>query len=311
MSRPEEETPEATQKATPEATTEGLPKARPKARTIVITGASDGIGKSAAFTLHAAHQYDDSPTELVLVGRNPEKTRSVAQQINAKYYTADFSDLSEVRALAQTLKDNHPHIDVLANNAGGYFDGPLITKDGYELTWQVNYAAPFLLTTLLLDKLISANATVVNTSSVAAQYLSRFSFKDTQSLSRFSSRRAYGNSKLAQVMFTHELHRRFHSQGLNAVAFHPGVIATNFASGTRGLLALGYHSPARKVMSDVAKGGENLAYFIDGTPDIAWKSGLFYNDRRTPGKIRKIAYDDSSTEKLYDMTERYLQLREH
>ncbi len=117
-------------------------------RTIVITGASDGIGAAAAHTLHKNRPGD----RLIIVGRNPDKTRSVASAIGAEYFTADFASLAEVRALADELNQLE-HIHALANNAGGIFDGPVTTTDGFELTWQINVVAPFLLTSLLQDKL--------------------------------------------------------------------------------------------------------------------------------------------------------------
>ena len=130
-------------------------------RTIILTGASDGIGAAAARMLA---ERDDH--RLILVGRSPEKTRAVAGELDLEYHLADFSSLDQVRELAQALDATCERIDVLANNAGGIFDGPTRTTDGFEKTFQVNHLAPYLLTNLLIDKLLDSSGSVVNTASV-------------------------------------------------------------------------------------------------------------------------------------------------
>lgn len=114
-------------------------------KTVVITGASDGIGAAAARSI--AEQGD----RVIVVGRSPEKTSAVAHEIGAEYFTADFARLDDVRALAASLLATAPQIDVLANNAGGIFGDRTPTIDGHEKTFQVNHLAPFLLTHLLGD----------------------------------------------------------------------------------------------------------------------------------------------------------------
>ena len=128
-------------------------------RTIVITGASDGIGAAAARSLSR------SGANVVVVGRSETKTIAVAQELDADYFVADFSDLSQVRALADKIRSEYPRIDVLANNAGGMGREVEMTADGLEKTYQVNYLAPFLLTTQLMDLLVDSRATVLNTTS--------------------------------------------------------------------------------------------------------------------------------------------------
>ena len=125
-------------------------------RTVVITGASDGIGAAAARRLHAdGHR-------VVVVGRSPE-TRAVAAELGVQHHVADFARLDDVRALAADLASLE-RIDVLANNAGGIFGDRTLTADGFEKTLQVNHLAPFLLTALLLDTLLASGAAVVNLS---------------------------------------------------------------------------------------------------------------------------------------------------
>ena len=126
-------------------------------KTIIITGASDGIGAAAARRLH------QDGHRVVVVGRSAHKTLAVAREIGADHFVADFTRLQEVRALAADLDAAYPWIDVLANNAGGVFGDPTKTDDGFERTFQVNYLAPFLLTLRLMDKLIASQATVIQT----------------------------------------------------------------------------------------------------------------------------------------------------
>src|SRR5271157_6112208 len=118
---------------------------RVKNKTIVITGASDGIGAAAARLLTA------QDAQVIIVGRSPQKTPKVAGELNAPYYLADFSKLDDVRKLASQIKKDIPRIDVLVNNAGGVMGERRLTVDGNEMTIQVNHLAPFLLTNLLLN----------------------------------------------------------------------------------------------------------------------------------------------------------------
>ncbi|WP_425954578.1 SDR family NAD(P)-dependent oxidoreductase [Xylanimonas sp. McL0601] len=244
-------------------------------KTIIVTGASDGIGAAAAQQLAAEGH------RVVVVGRSPEKTEAVARRIGTEAFLhADFARLDDVRRLAADLRHLCPRIDVLANNAGGMFDGPVATVDGFERTFQVNHLAPFLLTHLLLDVLIDSGASVIATSSMGARGLSRIDADDLQTWHGFTTPRAYGNAKLANILFTKALHERYHARGLSAVAFHPGVIATNFASETRNWMRIGYHTPARRLFASPARGGSNLVFFADGTPGRDWVPGAFYDQRR-------------------------------
>ena len=266
-------------------------------QTIVITGASDGIGAAAARRLRDA--LPDA--RLVLVGRNPAKTAAVAADVGAEHHVADHSRLDEVRDLAAELRQLE-RIDVLANNAGGMFDGPIRTADGHELTWQVNHLAPYLLTNLLLPTLLESRASVVATSSMASAFLARFNPEDPETRRDFSPGRAYGNSKLANVLFTRELHNRFHDRGLSTVAFHPGVVATNFGAEASGLFHYGYQTAVARMFTPAPDGGLNLAYFVAGVPGIHWESGRYYNDRLRPGIRRRPGRDPLLAARVFDDT---------
>lgn len=260
-------------------------------RTIVITGASDGIGAAAAHTLHKNRPGD----RLIIVGRNPDKTRSVASAIGAEYFTADFASLAEVRTLADELNQLE-HIHALANNAGGIFDGPVTTADGFELTWQINVVAPFLLTSLLQDKLRADDATVVQTASVAHLLMSYFRPEDPNTFRNFNSSRAYGNAKLGDMLLT----RYLDLHGLTAVSFHPGALATSFAQTSSGVISRVYSSVVAKALGAPSVGGDNLAYYLAGTPGIHFESGEYYNEKRRPGRQRPIAKNLEVARRIFD-----------
>lgn len=263
-------------------------------RTIVITGASDGIGAASARQLHEAGE------RVVIVGRNPEKTDAVASSLGAPSLVADFSDLSQVRELATSLLERYERIDVLANNAGGIFGGRTETIDGFELTFQVNHLAPFLLTNLLMERLTASRASVIQTSSQAARHFARFDADDLQSEQRYSPGSAYGNAKLANVLFTRELHRRHGDDGVSAVAFHPGVIASGFAGASTGLWRWFYTSPfAQRLLTSTDVGGARLTWLALGKPGVDWTPGGFYADNRAT-RTSPLADDPGLAKRLWE-----------
>jgi NAD(P)-dependent dehydrogenase (short-subunit alcohol dehydrogenase family) len=263
-------------------------------RTIVITGGSDGIGAASARQLH------DAGEQVVLVGRNPEKTAKVAGELGVPSYVADYSELSQVRDLAASLLENHPRIDVLANNAGGVFGERTVTADGYELTFQVNHLGGFLLTNLLLDRLIESRASVIQTSSLAARRFSRFDIDDLQGQRRYSASTAYGNGKLANILFTRELHRRFGDRGVSAAAFHPGAIASGFAATSTGPWRFMYTNPlAVKLLTSTDIGGARLTWLALGKPGVDWEPGEYYSNNRR-ARTSAVADDPGIAKKLWD-----------
>ncbi|WP_349827206.1 SDR family NAD(P)-dependent oxidoreductase [Brevibacterium litoralis] len=274
-------------------------------RTLVITGASDGIGAAAARILEGPRNH------LVLVGRNTDKTAAIARDTGADALTADFTDLAQVRALATTLLDRYPRIDVLANNAGGLYAGPELTGDGFEKSFQINHLAPFLLTHLLMDRLMESRTAVVNTSSFASILYARPDLDDPQTLEGFTENRAYGNAKLWNILFTKELHRRFHTDsgpGIDAVAFHPGVIRTNFAADAGGYPRRVYHSVVSKFLASAHRGGQNLVHFMTGIPGRTWESGGFYGTNFRPMRTHRMASDPAAAHTLWETSEEMLGL---
>ncbi|WP_426936329.1 SDR family NAD(P)-dependent oxidoreductase [Brevibacterium sp. LE-L] len=254
-------------------------------RTIVITGASDGIGAAAA------RQLADTDARLILIGRSPEKTQAVAEATGAEYHLADFTRLDEVRRLARVLNESCSRIDVLANNAGGMFSGPVTTPDGFEKTFQVNHLAPYLLTHLLIDRLLDSRAAVVNTSSIGARLFGNIDLDDLNNWQGFTPNKAYGDAKLANILFTKGLHERFHARGLSSVAFHPGNVATNFAADTDSYFQRVYHGVLKRFLISPQQGGARLRHFIDGKPGGTWASGEYYGTPRRIGSTNRQASD--------------------
>ncbi|MFF6995849.1 SDR family NAD(P)-dependent oxidoreductase [Streptomyces sp. NPDC008313] len=244
-------------------------------KTIVITGASDGIG------LSAARQLVRDGHHVVMVGRSPDKIRTVADELGTEYLTADFARLDDVRALASELNVRHPRIDVLVNNAGAILGERTVTADGFEESFQVNYLAHFLLTNLLIDALLAGGASVVQTSSNAARLSSRVELDDLNNSRRYSPVRAYGNAKMELILFTQELHRRYHSRGLSAVAFHPGGVASGFARNSRSPVGTLFRSPVpRLFFQSPDKGAGQLLWLATSEPGRSWASGAYYEKRR-------------------------------
>lgn len=268
-------------------------------QTIVLTGASDGIGAAAA------RQLAERGHRVVVVGRSPEKTAAVAEGIGAPFHVADFADLAQVRALAEELT-TYPRIDVLANNAGGIFTRQT-TVDGFEKTLQVNHLAPFLLTHLLMDRLVGSGAKVIQTSSVGHRAFGRIDLDDLENSRGWNANKAYGDAKLANVLFTKELHRRYADRGLSAVAFHPGGIATNFANDTSSVMRFAYHTPIRHLMTSVETGGRRLVWLAEGTPGVTWRSGGYY-ERNKPGKVNPQVHDEDLARGLWERSEAMLGL---
>jgi len=265
-------------------------------RTIVITGASDGVGAAAAERLHRSGEH------VVVVGRSPQKTAAVAGRLGVDHFVADFAELSQVRDLAQQLLDRYPRIDVLANNAGGIMGAQrAVTVDGHEKTFQVNHLAPFLLTTLLLNRLIESSASVINTSSVGNRLFGNIDITDLDHEREYKAQRAYGDAKLANILFTKELHRRYHGSGISTAAFHPGPVATNFgADSGDGMLKFVYHTPLKNLaLIGPEQGSDQLVWLASSNPGTDWISGEYYA-RYKPGRPNKQANDPALAEQLWE-----------
>jgi len=288
-----------------------------KGKTVVITGASDGIGAAAA------RRMTELGADVVVIGRSPEKTRKVAEALGCRSYTADFTRLDEVHLLAEKLQSSCSAIHVLANNAGGIFGKREITVDNHEKTFQINHLAHFLLTYELLDLLKAGTATVISTSSIAHRIFSRFDINDLELEHRYSAHRAYGNAKLANILFTRELQRRFGADGISAAAFHPGNVATRFAGDSTSPLRFVYHTPLRYLAGLISpdKGADTLVWLASTAPGTApgsgpginpgadsgtgWKPGGYFYKRKAVRPLKK-ARDPKLAEQLWDISEQMI-----
>ena len=255
-------------------------------KTIIITGASDGIGAATARQLNALGH------KVIIVGRNAEKTEKLAKELCAPYHIADFSKLEDVIHLARELTA-YPHIDVLANNAGAVLNERTITQDGFERTFQINVLAGFLLTTLLTDKLCKDNATVIQTSSIAANIFGhKFNINDIQNERGYNPIKAYSEAKLCNILLTRELHRRYSAHGISAVAFEPGVPRSNFASEASWFLKTAYHSPLKYLFtSSKEKSAKRLIRLALGTPGKDFLCGETYSDK----KLFRVKFKDNGS----------------
>lgn len=253
------------------------------AKTIIITGASDGIG------LAAAKKLKSKGHNVVIVGRNPVKTEIAAKELSVPFHIADYSRLSEVKRLAEELR-KYERIDALCNNAGGAFGDREVTEDGFEKTLQVNVLGGFLLTILLADKLCESKATVVQTSSIAANLFGKdFDGKDFGNEKNFAAFSAYGYAKLEDIFFTRELQRRYGERGISAVAFEPGVVRTNFASEAKGFVKFCYHSPLKYLFTITPeKSAERLVRLAEGVAGKDFALGEVYSGK----KIMKLKFRD-------------------
>jgi len=250
-------------------------------KTIVITGASAGIGASAAARL-AGEGWD-----VAVVGRNRERTTRVAASVGGTPFVADFDRLDDVRALAAGLLEHYPRIDVLANNAGGLVSTKGLTADGHERTLQHNHLAPFLLTTLLLERLVASDARVVNTASLM-NLVGTVRLEDMEWTARpwLGGWRAYGTSKLATILFTKELARR---TGLSAYSFHPGYVSTGFGADDR-LMKISQAIRPGGFGIPVEQGAEPLVLLATGA-GVAAPSGTYFDQLKPNGATRRQAHD--------------------
>lgn len=271
--------------------------------TILITGASDGIGAASARTLMAKGH------RVIIVGRSAAKTAAVAKHTGAESFVADFSRLDDVRALAEQIKASlDGRLDVLANNAGGIFGDRIVTTDGYEYTFQVNHLAPFLLTHLLLPLLRRSREPRIVTVSSEAHRFARLDFNDLQSEKRYAPLVAYADSKLANILFTRSLANQLRGEGITANCLHPGGVATNFGSGFGGgLLGLAM-TLARPFFISPEKGAET-SIFLASSPAVKGVSGQYF-DRKKPKEPSQKALSHYNAQRLWEISEQLTRTRE-
>jgi NAD(P)-dependent dehydrogenase (short-subunit alcohol dehydrogenase family) len=268
---------------------------------VVLTGATNGIGLAAAEAL-AAHG-----AKLAIVARSEEKANEAVRRIvqaggtHVDVLYADLAAQASVRRLATEILDRYPTVDVLVNNAGAIFSTRGVTEDGIERTWALNHLAPFLLTTLLLDRLKqSAPARIITTSS-DAHTGATIPFDDLNTERGYPLRgfRRYGETKLANILFTAELARRLEGTGVTANCFHPGLVATGFNRNNEGWMNV-VMSAMRPFARSPRRGADTLVWLAESA-DVAGESGGYYLDRRRRSPS-KAAQDVDAARRLWDVS---------
>ena len=274
--------------------------------TVLITGATRGIGQAAAVELARRG------CEVALVGRDAERVRETADLARAEGATvhehvADLQRMDEVRRLAAEVLDAHPKLDVLANNAGALFSSRRVTEDGFEQTFALNHAAPFLLTELLLERLQADGGGRIVTTASDAHEEGELDLDDLQWERRpFRAMKVYGTSKLCNVLFTRELGRRLAGGSVVANCFHPGVVRTGFGKNDGGiwkvLTTIGgpfFRSPAR---------GARSLVWLALDPAAAQLNGAYVQDEKVI-QASAAGRDDALAAGLWERTEALLAAR--
>src|SRR5437016_4735442 len=253
-------------------------------KTIVITGATSGIGRVAAERLASIG------ARLVLVARDKMRGQAMLARlrehapISHSIHYADLSRLVEMKRVAAEIAAAETRIDVLINNAGALFGSRQVTEDGLERTFAVNHMAYVVLTHGLRDRLIaSAPARVVNTSS-NAHTRARLDFDDLQSTHGYRGFKVYGRSKLCNILYTRELARRWAGTGVTANSLHPGFVATRFGDQSGGLIAVGIRVAKRFALSP-EEGAETLVH-LASSPAVEGVSGEYFHRCRPPAPTR-------------------------
>ena len=270
--------------------------------TVIITGATSGIGLAAAKAL-VAHGVG-----VAIVARNRSRAQQAVDRIAkagdgrrrpVDALVADLSSQEQVRTLAGEMITRYSRIDALVNNAGAMFTNRQISVDGIEMTWAVNHLAPFLLTNLLVDRLREGAPSRVVTTASAAHTRATIPFDDINADRSFGGFRRYGQSKLANILFTRELARRIEGTGVTATCFHPGFVATAFNHNNGPIMSLGM-TFLSLLSRKPDKGAETLVW-LASAPDAIGMSGGYFVDRRLQAPSAA-AQDDDTARRLWELS---------
>jgi NAD(P)-dependent dehydrogenase (short-subunit alcohol dehydrogenase family) len=275
----------------------------------LITGGTSGIGKITA------QELARMGATIVIVGRNAEKTAQVVQEIKlatgndrVNSLLADLSSQQDIRQLATQFQSQYSRLDILLNNAGAVFLKRQLSIDGIEMTFAVNHLAYFLLTNLLLGTLkASAPARIINVSS-NAHTNAKIEFDNLQG-ERAYTFSAYGNSKLANILFTIELQRRLEGTGVTANALHPGFVNTNFGKNNSGFLMkiMGIMVP---LIARSPEKGAQTSIYLASSPDVQNITGKYFVDSKIATAAPQ-ATDAAVASKLWEVSAAMVNLSEH
>ena len=283
-----------------------------KGKYVVITGATSGIG------LAAAKEFVKRGAILGIVARNQAKAEATAAALKSAegndakvdIFLADMTSQQSIRDVAKDIQNRWPRLDVLINNAGAMFVKHFTTEDGIEMTWAVNYLAPFLLTKLLLHRLKENGQGRIITTASHGHKMARngIGFDDLsgQKYFRFphllmgGPNFRYGETKLANIMFTAELGRLLEGTGVSAACFDPGLVATNFNQ-DNGALARMTMAVMKRFSRTPEKGAETLVWLAD-SDEMSFSSGHYYKDMQRDVPSGQ-AQDPVAAKRLWEMSE--------
>jgi NAD(P)-dependent dehydrogenase (short-subunit alcohol dehydrogenase family) len=275
-------------------------------KTVVVTGANSGIGFETASALASMG------ARVLVTARDADKGRAavaaIAQRLQGEgrvqLVVFDLADLASVRRGAAEILEQAPRLDVLVNNAGLVLSERAETVDGYEATFATNHLGPFLLTNLLLERIeASTPGRVVNVASTAHNAARKgIPFDDLQSTRHYRGMRVYGQSKLANILFTLELARRFEGRGVTANSLHPGTVRSGYGAGgdTRGFLAFGIRVASPFFLSP-AKGARTSVY-LASSPEVEGVTGKYFVKCKQ-GTPRRWAQDPNAAQRLWRASE--------
>jgi len=270
-------------------------------KTVLVTGASSGIGRATAVELAALG------ARVGITGRDARRTTAAAAEIARESgsraidtFVADMSSQAQLRTLASEVLAAYPRLDVLVNNVGGFWAHRHVTADGLEHTFALNHLAPFLLTHLLLERLIASAPSRIVTVASGAQSMGKIDFDNLMGQRQYSGQSAYNQSKLANVMFTYELARRLEGTRVTATTLHPGLTSTGFGAEdmSRGMapfirvLRLFMRSPSR---------GAQTSVFLASSTEAEGKTGQYFVDRRAK-RSNELSYDRAITARLWQVS---------
>lgn len=270
-------------------------------RTVVITGATSGIGEVAALALAG------QGARIVFVARNLHRGVALMARLAKAnpqaahdWVQGELSTLTAMRMTGDALAEKAPSIDVLINNAGAMFDHRQVTTDGLEMTFAVNHMAYFVLTERLRPNLNPVGGRIVSTASNAHQF-GHLDFDDLQFAARYSVAGAYGRSKLCNILWTRELARRLKGTGVTANCLHPGAVSTGFGSNVKGIikLVMGLGKP---FMLTPTQGADTLIW-LSASQEMVGLSGGYYTKRRLIQPSRE-GRNDAVAARLWDVSEK-------
>ena len=269
-----------------------------RGKTVVITGATSGIGEVAAIALAK------EGARIVFTARDKERAQATLEKLRRVnpasghvVHLTDLSLLSEMRRTAEEIKEE-PAIDVLVNNAGALFNSRIETEDGLEKTFALNHMSYFVITKLLLPRL-KAGARIINTAS-DAHHRAKLDFSDLQSKKGYSGFAVYSKSKLCNVLFTRELARRIAGTGITANSLHPGFVATRFGDQSGGMLSA-LVRVAKPIGAISPEEGAKTIIYLASSPEAARTSGEYFT-KCAPAVPSSEARNDSDARKLWDIS---------